>query len=79
MKRIFSLLFAAMLAGQAWAWGNYDFSAVCSTGQTLFYFKINSTEVKVSCQTVGAMSGEPWYYGPGPKGDLVIPETVEYE
>ncbi len=79
MKRIFTILFAAMLAGQAWAEDNFDFSAVCSTGQTLFYLKINSTEVKVSCQTIGTMSGNPWYYGPGPKGDLVIPETVEYE
>ena len=73
MKRIFSLLFAAMLAGQAWA-ANFDFSAVSSSGQTLYYKKTSTTEVSVVYPN---LSGPNYYSGyTKPSGDLVIPQTV---
>ena len=69
MKRILSFIVAAMFAGQAWA---YDFSAVCSSGQTLYYTKISDTEVEVTYPL-------PNYIGyPRPSGDMVIPDAVIY-
>ena len=79
MKRVFTILFAAMLAGQAWAQSTYDFSAVCSTGQTLFFKRLDNQHLRVTHQTNVTLSGTPWYSGSAPKGNLVIPETVEYE
>ena len=70
MKRIFASLFAAMLATQVWA---YDFSAVCSSGQTLYYNITSNTEpytVEVTCPTSDYSGFEM------PIGDLIIPETV---
>ena len=77
MKRIFTILFAAMLAGQAWATDNFDFSAVCSSGQTLYY-SIRSAEPYTVAVTYPK---EVDYYYAGytePKGNLVIPEEIEY-
>lgn len=90
MKRIFSLLFAAMLAGQAWA-KDYDFSAVCSTGQTLYYKTLrnifgyldpNNPAVSTIEPNLVAVTypnnvyGDYYYDFTMPSGDLVIPETV---
>ena len=75
MKRIFSFLFVAMLAGQAWADEvNYDFSAVCSSGQTLYYKILNDTEVAVT-----SPNSDKSYFGYiNPSGNLDIPSTVTY-
>ena len=42
MRKIATLFLGVLFAGQAWAIDNYDFSAVCSSGQTLYY-KIRSS------------------------------------
>ncbi|MBR5167982.1 MAG: hypothetical protein IKW86_07995 [Salinivirgaceae bacterium] len=40
-KYLLTILFATMIAGQVWAQREYDFSAICSSGQELYY-KINN-------------------------------------
>ncbi len=53
----------------------YDFSAVCSTGQTLYYNITSDTEpytVEVTSENADG------FYTTYPTGDLEIPETVEY-
>ncbi len=78
MKRIFSLLFAAMLAGQAWATDNYDFSAVCSSGQTLYYKITSSTEPFSVAVTYPKEVNYNYYVGyTEPEGNIVISEEVE--
>ncbi len=74
MKRFLVFLFAVAFAGQAWADEvNFDFSAVCSSGQTLYYKIISSTEVAVTFpnRSTGGYDG----YNK-PSGAIVIPETV---
>ena len=78
MKRILSLLFAAMLAGQAWATDNYDFSAVCSSGQTLYYKITSNTEPYTVAVTYPKEVNYYYYVGyTEPAGNIVIPSEVE--
>lgn len=78
MKKIAFLFIATMLVGQAWASKNYDFSAVCSSGQTLYYYITNNTEHIVAV-TYPNRNNNDYYYGyTKPSGNLVIPETVTY-
>ena len=78
MKRIFSLLFAAMLAGQAWAEDNFDFSAVCSSGQTLYYKITSNTEPYTVAVTYPKEVDYNYYVGyTEPEGNIVIPSEVE--
>ena len=70
-----------MLAGQAWAYGdNYDFSAVCSSGHTLYYKITNDAEPYTVCVTYPDCYLETInrYYVKydKPFGNLVIPDTV---
>ena len=55
---------------------SYDFSAVCESGQTLYY-KITSNEEPYTVDIVRQNINEP-YYDNNPIGNLVIPETVLY-
>ena len=72
MKRFFTLIMLSILAcGYAMA---YDFSAECSTGQTLYY---NITSA-VEPYTVEVTSETGIGYSSKPTGNLEIPETVEY-
>ena len=74
MKRILTLLFATMLAGQAWAKDFFDFSVVCESGQTLYYKKTSDTEVSVVYPNY---SNGNYYNGyTKPSGNLTIPQTV---
>ena len=77
MKRIFAILFAAMLASQAWADG-FDFSAESENGQTIYYHIIGTNEVETTYP--GNQGTYPYYYNeyPRPTGNLIIPETVSY-
>jgi hypothetical protein len=78
MKRIFSLLFAAMLVVQAWAEDNYDFSAVCSSGQTLYYKITSNTEPYTVAVTYPKEVNYYYYVGyTEPAGNIVIPSEVE--
>ena len=75
MKRLFTILFATMLAGQAWA-DNFDFSAVCSSGQTLYYLITSDSTVTV---TYPNYSNYYYYYNYAkPTGVLEIPSAVTY-
>ena len=76
MKRVLSFIVATMFAGQAWAVDDYDFSAVCSSGQTLYYKIKNDTEVEV---TYPKHSSSDYYSGyTKPSGNMVIPDAVTY-
>ncbi|MBQ5424816.1 MAG: leucine-rich repeat protein, partial [Bacteroidales bacterium] len=70
MRKLFTIILLAILCANAMA---YDFSAVCSTGQTLYYNITSDTEVEVTKEN----SSTP-YYSTYPTGDLEIPESVEY-
>ena len=69
-KFILSIIMVALLGGGAWA---YEFSARCSSGQTLYYHIISSETVSI----VGQNSSSP-YYTDYPSGNLVIPTSVTY-
>ncbi|MBQ6275699.1 MAG: leucine-rich repeat domain-containing protein, partial [Bacteroidales bacterium] len=75
MKRFLSLfLFTILFGGYAIA---YDFSAVCSSGQTLYYSITSSSsytvEVTYESNTDGIYNQDY-----NPIGNLVIPESVSY-
>ena len=72
-KHFVMLLFAIFLGtGTVWA---YDFSATCSTGQTLYY---SITDVDNHYVSVVAPDGSWWGTVASPTGAMTIPETVAY-
>ena len=73
MKKIILFIIAILYAGIASA---YDFSAVCESGQTLYY-TITSSAEPYTLQVVSENSSSP-YYTTYPTGELVIPNTVTY-
>ncbi|MBQ2167900.1 MAG: leucine-rich repeat domain-containing protein, partial [Prevotella sp.] len=77
MKKLFAFLIMMVLATSTFA-QNYDFSAVCETGQTLYYHILSeeNQEVKVTFPNNNPIG---WYGYAQPEGDLVIPTFVEYE
>ena len=75
MRKFLSILFATMLVGQAWA-QNYDFSAVCSSGQRLYY-KITSDAEPYTVAVTYPQKSYPYYSESSkPKGSVLIPENV---
>ena len=69
------LLLSAAGMGKGYA---YDFSSVCSTGQTLYYNIIDATNRYV--EVTSPSNTYPYYDGfDEPIGDLVLEENVEYE
>ena len=57
----------------------YDFSAVCPTGQTLYY---NITDVEnhyVELTCPGANQGNAWNGYINPTGNIILPDSVEYD
>ena len=83
MKRIVTLFFAAMLAGQAIAEDKFDFSAVCSTGQTLYYKIKNDTvqpyTVQITYPSDPGATNDHYIGHIKPNGDLNIPELITNE
>ena len=75
MKRFLILLVAAMLTGQVWAKDNYDFSAGCSSGQTLYYKITSNSTVSV---TYPSNNDYSWNGYTKPTGYLAIPSIVTY-
>lgn len=58
----------------------YDFSVVCETGQTLYYNIIDSTNHYVELTCPGeANYSNCWTGFDKPTGDIVLPESVQYE
>lgn len=76
MKRLLLLIVVTMLVGQVGARELYKFSAVCSSGQTLYY-GTNFGSYTVYITRPDLYSGYRGYEKPS--GDLIIPETVTYE
>ena len=85
MKCLLTFVFATLFAGQTWATVVFDFSAVCSSGQTLYYAILSNTEpytvqVTYPDQIYQSFNYTTYYYSqyPRPTGDLVIPSEVVY-
>lgn len=75
-KGVFALLLALFLGmGTAYA---YDFSATCSTGQTLYYNITNTTEYYVEITYPGTIN-DWWGDYPKPTGDITLPSTVTHD
>ena len=75
-KGVFALLLALFLGmGTAYA---HDFSAVCSTGQTLYYNIIDATNHYVEITCPGANTSIPWDGFTKPTGNITLPSTVTY-
>ena len=72
MKKLFATLIALLLATNVFA--VYDFSAVCSTGQTLYYKIRSNNQVSLSPPGMGNWDGYSQ-----PVGDLIIPDTVIHD
>ncbi len=73
MRKLLSIIFFVLLCCYARA---YDFSAVCSSGQTLYY-NITSNVEPYTVEVVPENESLP-FYTTYPTGDIEIPETVEY-
>ncbi len=75
-NRLYTLLVLLMMASRLFA---YDFDAICSTGQTLYY-NINDDGISVTV-TYPCYGGQNNYYSgyEMPQGDLTIPDSVEYQ
>ena len=80
MKKLFVFLTMIVLATSAIA-QNYDFSAVCESGQTLYYQISDSSNYEIAVTAPDLSSGYPdwWTTHNKPTGDLIIPDSVEYE
>ena len=74
-KGFFALLLALCLgSGTAYA---SDFSATCSTGQTLYYNIIDATNHYVEITYPGTSSA-PWDGYTKPEGNITLPSSVSY-
>ena len=76
MKKIAFILFAMMLGlSQTLA---YDFSSVCSTGQTLYYNITDAVNHEVELTYPGNDSYFPWNNFQEPNGEIELPSIVHY-
>ena len=73
MKKLFIVTVLIALKASAFA---YDFSAVCESGQTLYYNILNDHEVEITYPYNG--DGGSWLTYPEPAGNLIIPSIVEH-
>ena len=74
--RLYTLLALLLMASRLFA---FDFEAICTTGQTLYY-DINTDGISVTV-TYPCYDGQYNYYSgyEMPQGDLTIPDSVEYQ
>ena len=75
-KGVLALLLA-LFAGMGTAYA-YDFSATCSTGQTLYYNIIDATNRYVEITYPGTSTSNPWEGYTQPTGNITLPSTVTY-
>jgi len=78
MKKLFAFLTMIVLTTSAKAYP-YHFSAVCETGQTLYYYILPNDNQEVKVTYPYNNTTDPYYGYTKPEGDLIIPETIEYE
>ncbi|MBO7594397.1 MAG: leucine-rich repeat protein [Salinivirgaceae bacterium] len=78
MKRLFiTLTYIVLAIANALAADNFDFSAVCSSGQTLYYTIVAPNTVEITYPNKNASSWEYKYSGYSkPDGHLTIPDTI---
>ncbi len=72
-KLIFTFILATLCGISAFA---YDFSAVCSSGQTLYY-NITSYAYPYTVKVISQNQNSP-FYSSYPTGNLIIPSSVTY-
>ncbi len=75
-----ALLIASLIVLSFYGFGRdyYDFSAVCETGQTLYYKIIYGTDHEVRLTYPGSLN-DPYQGFEEPQGEIILPETVVYE
>ena len=71
------VLLLALFAGLGTAYA-YSFSAVCSTGQTLYYNITDATNHFVEITYPGTSSSSPWEGYTVPEGNISLPSSVSY-
>lgn len=64
--------------GMTKAFAAYDFSAVCETGQTLYYNITDATNHYVELTCPGSNSWYGWNGFAKPTGNIILPENVQY-
>ena len=64
------------VAGKMYA---YDFSAVCATGQRLYYNIIDATNHYVELTYPGSSIYNPWTNATKPTGNIILPSQVEHD
>ena len=74
MKKLITITVLMAIAAHAFA---YDFSAMCESGQTLYYNILSDHEVEITYPS--SLSGGSWLGYIHPTGFLIIPATVEHE
>ncbi|KWW25592.1 MAG: hypothetical protein F082_676 [bacterium F082] len=77
MKKLFLIITAIVAFNlSVIAQANFDFSAACASGQTLYYqiTDVDAHEVALVPPTSGG-----WGSYPRPQGDIIFPETVEHD
>ena len=76
-KLIFTFIFATICGISAFAANNYDFTARCSSGQTLYYKITSSTQPYSVAVTYPNNLNSNYYYNfSKPTGNLTIPSSV---
>lgn len=78
MKKIFLIASLIILSFHSFGRDYYDFSAVCETGQTLYYKIIYDTDHEVRLTYPGGLN-DPYQGFEEPQGEIILPETVMYE
>lgn len=77
MKKLFLIITAIVAFNlSVIAQANFDFSATCESGQTLYY-KITDVEAHEVALVPPTSGG--WGSYPRPQGDVIFPETVEHD
>ena len=76
MRKLYAIIFLLLAILFAIRANAYDFSAACSTGQTLYY-NITSNEGSYTVEVTAENETSP-YYTIYPSGNLEIPASVEY-
>ena len=78
MKKVSLIILLIILSFHGFGRSYYDFSAVCETGQTLYYKIIYGTDHEVKLTYPGSLN-DPYQGFEEPQGEIILPETVMYE
>ena len=78
MKKVSLIILLIILSFHSFGRDYYDFSAVCETGQTLYYKIIYGTDHEVRLTYPGGFN-DPYQGFEEPQGEIILPETVMYE